>query len=332
MRSILSKAKLGSQAGGRPPVAVELSPPGVLAASSPKASRAGFGSRSGAPEPGHTAVYAFETLPEGALVSGIGEPNVRAPEVVANAIRTALGQVAPRTRSVTLVVPDTVVRVFVLDFDSLPGRAAEAIPILRFRLRKTVPFDVEHAGVSYQILVETKSECKVLAAVTPGPILQEYEAAVRQAGYEPGAVLPASLASLGSIHSPEPALVVNLSARTLTTSIAHGQDLLLYRTLELPADPGLRLEELRRGVSVAAAYFQDKLGVRPGLLYYAGCGAGFEAAGGSSAEEFARLLDAPDSPGLAVVDLAPRPETGAATPLGNLMSLAGVTGALAGAA
>ena len=328
MRSILSKARLGSQLGGRPPVAVELSSPGVLAASSPGSPRTGFGSRGGSPEPGHPPVYAFEPLPEGALVGGIGEPNLRAPEVVTNAIRTALGQVAPRTRSVTLVVPDTVVRGFVLDFDSLPGRAAEAIPILRFRLRKTVPFDVEHAGVSYQILAETKTECKVLAAVIPGPILQEYESAVRQAGYEPGAVLPASLAALGAINSPEPALAANLSARTLTTSIAHGQDLLLYRTLELPADPGLRLEEVRRGVSVAAAYYEDKLGARPSLLYYAGCGVG----GGSTAEDFARLLNSPDSPDWAVVDLAPRPETGAATPLGNLVSLAGVTGALAGAA
>ena len=68
--------------------------------------------------------------------------------------------------------------------------------MLRFRLRKMLPFDVEHAGLSYQVLVENKKECKVLAAVMPGPVLAEYEAAVRQAGYEPGAVLPTSLAAL----------------------------------------------------------------------------------------------------------------------------------------
>jgi type IV pilus assembly protein PilM len=100
----------------------------------------------GAAGAGQPPVYAFEPLPAGALVPGIGEQNLRAPEVVANAIRAALGQVSPRTRAVTLVLPDTVVRVFVLDFDSLPAKAAEAIPVLRFRLRKMVPFEVEHAG------------------------------------------------------------------------------------------------------------------------------------------------------------------------------------------
>jgi type IV pilus assembly protein PilM len=308
VNSILSKHC--SQLGARPPVAVELSPQGVLAAASPG--------------PGQPPVYAFEPLPEGALIPGIGEQNLREPEVMANAIRAALGQVSPRTCAITLVVPDTVVRVFVLDFDSLPSKAAEAIPVLRFRLRKMVPFEVEHAGVSYQVLVENKTECKVLAAVLPGPILQEYEAAARQAGYEPGAVLPTSLAALGAIDSADPILVANLGTVALTTSITYGQDLLLYRTLDLPEDPGLRLQEVQRGIAVAAAYYEDRLGVRPQLLYYAGIGAG----GNSTAEDFARWIDDAE---LTVADLAPRPETGAATPLGNLVSLAGVVGALAGA-
>jgi type IV pilus assembly protein PilM len=315
MSSILSKAKLGSQPGARPPVAVELSPQGVLAAASPGAEQ--------------QPVYAFEPLPPGVLVPHISEKNLRSPEVVANAIRTALGQVSPRTRSVTVVIPDTLVRIFVLDFDSLPARPDEAVPVIRFRLRKMVPFDVEHAGLSYQVLVETKNECKVLAAVVPGAVLQEYEAAIRQAGFEPGAVLPTSLAALAAIDSEEPVLAANLGEVALTTSITNGQDLLLYRTLDLPEDPSQRIQEVQRGIAVAAAYFEDKLGARPQQLHFAGIGAGIGAHGDSVAEEFARWIEDPE---LTVIDLAPRPETGAATPLGNLVSLAGVVGALAGAA
>ncbi|MGA2276672.1 MAG: hypothetical protein ABSG00_03635 [Terracidiphilus sp.] len=310
MNSILSKAKLASQIGARPPAAVELSPQGVLAAATPAA--------------GQPPVYAFQPLPDGALVPSIVDPNLRAPEVVANAIRTALGQVAPRSRSLTLVLPDILVRVFVLDFDSFPAKPAEAIPILRFRLRKMVPFDVEHAGVSYQALIESKTECRVLAAVLPAPVLAEYEAVARMAGFEPGAVLPTSLAALGAVESDDPVLTANLGALALTTAITHGQDLLLYRTLDLPEEPALRLREVQRGVAVAAAYFEDKLGFRPRLMYCAGIGAG----GAGAAEDFAQWIDDPE---LAVADLAPRPETGAATPLGNVVSLAGVMGALAGA-
>ncbi|MGC9159615.1 MAG: hypothetical protein ACP5FH_11560 [Terracidiphilus sp.] len=314
MKSIFRHLQFGPRAGGRPPVAVELSPGGVLAAVS-----AG---------PGQAPASAYEPLPQGSLVPGIAETNLRAPEAVANAIRAALGQLAPRSRALTLILPDNVVRVFLLDFDSLPARAAEAVPILRFRLRKMVPFDVERAGVGYQILVEGKTECKALAAVIPAPVLEEYENLVRQAGYEPGAVLSSSLAALAAIDSTDPVLVASLSAQTLTTLIAQGQNLLLYRTLELPGDRGRWIEELRRGVRMAAAYYEDRLGVCPSLLYYAGAGRD----GIGAAEEFARLLDGTGPSGFAVADLSPRPASGAANPQGNQISLAGVTGALAGVA
>lgn len=315
MKSILSKAKLGTQLGGRPPAAVEISAQGILAAASPGA--------------GQPPVFAFEQLPPGVLVAEIAEANLRSPDVVAEAVRTALDQVSPRTRSVSVVLPDTVVRVFVLDFDSLPARPDEAIPVIRFRLRKMVPFEVEHAGVSYQILSESKNECKILAAVVPGPILQEYEAAIQKAGYEPGAVLPSSLAALAAVDSEEPVLAANLGEMALTTSITNGHDLLLYRTLDLPLDANQRRVEVQRGIAVAAAFYEDKLGARPQMLHFAGIGAAIGTSSDNVAEEFSRWIDDPE---LAVHDLAPRPETGAATPLGNLVSLAGVVGALAGAA
>jgi type IV pilus assembly protein PilM len=314
VNSLLSKAQLATQPGGRPPAAVEITPEGVLAAA--------------VPAPGHPPVYAFEPLASGALLPGIGEPNLRAPEAVAAAIRTALDQVSPRTRSVTLVIPDTVVRVFVLDFDSLPAKSAEALPVLRFRLRKMVPFDVEHAGLSYQVLIEKKDDIKVLTAVLPGPVLAEYEAAVRAAGYEPGAVLPSSLAAMAAIDSLEAVLVANLSPIALTTSISNGQDLLLYRTLDLPDDPVLRQDEVRRGVAVAAAYYEDKLGAPATRIHFSGHIGNHdsESEGFVTSIGFAAWLGNPE---MTVVDLAAHPETGTATPLGAA-SIAGVVGALAG--
>jgi type IV pilus assembly protein PilM len=307
MASILSKANPTPQPGGRPPAAVEITPEGVLAAVRRTESGADDG-----------LAYAFATLPPGAVVPGIEDANLRAPEAVADAIRSALGELAPRQRAITLVIPDASVRVFVLDFDSIPTRVDEALSVLRFRLRKMVPFDVEHGGVSYQILNQNKSECKVLTAVLPGPILADYEAAVRAAGYEPGAVLPSSLAALETAGQMEAVLAVNLTGPAMTTLIANGQDLLLYRTVDLPATPMARVSEIQRGVAVAAAYYEDKLGAPPRKLYYAG---------NHDMNEFSSWVTGAQ---LEVVELAPRPETGMVTSIGR-ESIAGVAGALAGA-
>jgi type IV pilus assembly protein PilM len=308
VKAILSKTKVSAQPGGRPPAAVEITPEGVLAAA--------------IPAPGQPPVYAFQPLAPGTLVLGIGEPNVRAADDLAAAIRTALDQVSPRSRSVSVIIPDIVVRVFVLDFDTFPAKPLEALPVLRFRLRKMVPFDVEHAGVSYQVLLEKRDDTKVLAAVLPGPVLAEYEAAVRAAGYEPGAVLPSSLAALAAVDSLEAVLTANLTPIALTTCISNGQDLLLYRTIDLPANPELRQDDVRRGVAVAAAYYEDKLGARPSRLHFAG----HTGTHDTGPIGFARWIADPE---LTVVDLAAQPQTGLITPLGNA-SLAGVSGALAG--
>ncbi len=299
--TLLSKAKLKSERGARPPAAVELTPEGALAGA--------------LPAPGQAPVFAFAALPAGALMAGIGEANLRRPGDVAAALRKALDEVSPRTRFVTLVIPDVAVRVFVLDFDTLPAKPAEALPVLRFRLRKMVPFDVEQTGLTYQVLSQKKDECRVLAVILPIAILEEYEAAVRTAGYEPGAVLPSSLAALDATESLEAVLTVNLGETALTTTIVNGQDLLLYRTLDLPEDRERRAAEIRRGVAVAVAYYEDKLGAPPRQVYYAGRG---------DAAAFSRWLD---GGGCTVFDLAPRPATGATTQLGDA-SMAGVAGAL----
>jgi len=299
--------KAAAHASARPPAAIELSPDGVLAAA--------------VPAPGQPPVYAFEPLPPGSLLPGIAEPNLPAPEVVAAAIRSVLAQVAPRSRNVTLIVPDSVVRVFVLDYDSFPAKPEEAYPVLRVRLRKMVPFDVEHAGLSYQVLASNasvnSSEVHVLAAILPGPVLAEYESAVRAAGVEPGAVLSSTLAAQELVDIFEAAMIANLSSGSLTTTIANGQDLLLYRTLDLPEEPDHRRDEIQRGIAVAAAYFEDKLGYKPARLYY------------SASRETDSLAHWFDEPGFSLVNLSASPSTGAATSLGHA-SLAGVAGALTG--
>jgi type IV pilus assembly protein PilM len=125
-----------------------------------------------------------------------------------------------------------------------------------------------------------------------------------------------------SADALEAVLIANLSPVALTTSITSGQDLLLYRTLDLPEDPAGHVEEVRRGVAVAAAYYEDKLGAPPVRLHFAGS----LMSGEAGAEGFTNWLDGFE---LSVVELAPRPATGAMNSLGTA-SIAAVTGALAG--
>ncbi len=291
---------LSSNSSLRPGLACEITPDGVLAAR----------------QAGGQMVMAFAPLAANIVQPGLAEPNfVNQAEVVA-ALRQALDQVAAREKQLTLVVPDAAVRVLILDFDSLPAKTQEALPVVRFRLRKLAPFDIEDAAVSYQVMRQEQDLMRVLVTMMPAAIRAEYEDAVRAAGYEPGAVLPSTLASLATLPTGDAALVINRNYCSLTTAITNGNELLLHRTLELSANEASRRDDLTQAVSVAAAYFEDTLQSEPRVLYYVGAG---------GADEFARAMGT--EPGSVVRDLVTTP-AGAMSAIPNGLA-AGVMGALA---
>jgi type IV pilus assembly protein PilM len=170
------------------------------------------------------------------------------------AIRKAMDTVSQRGRELTLIVPDGAVRVLLLDFDALPSKSIEALPVVRFRLKKLVPFDVEHAAVSYQIMSSAKQSIQVLAVAMPGDLLAEYESVIREAGFEPGAVLPSTLAAIAGLRDNDrPALVVNACQDAITTAIVRSGMLLLHRTVDLASPPTAIPEPASQSVAVAVA-------------------------------------------------------------------------------
>ena len=285
----------------RPKLACELTPEGVI-----------VGRLTEAGQP----VTAFAPLFAGALTAGLKTPNIPDQPAVVAALKRALDAVETRDKRLTLVVPDASARVLLLDFDTLPTKQAEASPVVRFRLRKLIPFEADDAAVTYQVLQQTAEEARLLVIAMPHDVLAEYEAAVRLAGYEPGVVLPSTLAALAGVTQAEPALVINRNGNTVTTAITRGEELLLHRSIDLPADEILRNDDLRHAVSVSLAYFEDTLSTMPDAVFYAGPGGAPELTRILALEQF-RIRDM-------VSDAAMG--TGSTVPKGLF---AGVAGALA---
>jgi type IV pilus assembly protein PilM len=218
---------LPSTFGKRPRLACELRPEGVAAARAEEAT--GLLASVSQVLLGH-ATLPLVRVGDQATASGFGRGRS---EVVA-AIRKVLEAVAQRGREVTLIVPDAAVRVLLLDFDALPSRPAEALSVVRFRLRKLIPFEAEDAAVSYQVMTSTREAVQVMAVAMPRELLAEYESVVRDAGFEPGAVLPSTLAALAGLREGDrPALVVNSCEDFVTTAIVRAGVLLLHRTVDL---------------------------------------------------------------------------------------------------
>jgi type IV pilus assembly protein PilM len=215
---------LPKASGIRPRVACEIMPQGVVAARSADAASP-------------LSAVAKVALAEGAVAPSLKPGNVVDRVAVTAAIRGALEQIGERANTrdanLTLVIPDSAVRVLLLDFEALPSREAEALPLVRFRLKKLLPFDSDEAMVTYQTMSTSKGVVRVLAVAIPRDVLSEYETAAREAGFEPGCVLPSTLACLAAVDDAEPALVVNANPNGVTAAIVRGGVLLLHRSVDL---------------------------------------------------------------------------------------------------
>jgi type IV pilus assembly protein PilM len=208
-------------------------------------------------------------LAPGCVVPDLAENNLRERNSVVRALRQTLETLGGRSREVVAVVPDAAVRVVLLDFETLPGGREEAEGVVRFRLRKSLPFDVDKAKVSYQ--AETVGVgVRVVAAVALTTVVEDYEDAFREAGFSPGVVLPSMLAALGAAPADKPTLVAKVDAHTTSISILdHGQ-LLLFRTLENTRGVTISGDQLAEDVYPSVVFFQDTYNTNIEQIFVAG--------------------------------------------------------------
>src|SRR5215475_10047106 len=127
---------------------------------------------------------AARELAPGSVVPDLVENNLRQRSVVKEGIESALGGVAARGKDVIAIVPDAAVRVMLVEFDTLPSDQEEALGVVRFRLKKSLPFDVEKAKVSFHAQ-RVNDEVRVVAAVALGSVIEDYESIFRVAGFAP---------------------------------------------------------------------------------------------------------------------------------------------------
>jgi type IV pilus assembly protein PilM len=218
--------------------------------------------------------FTLETLPPAALVPSAVETNV----INASALKTAIANVVSRLRArdqdVALILPDPVIRVFVQHFDEFPRSAQEALPMLRWKLKKSIPFEADETVVSYMRQPARAEGVDIVTALARLRIVREYEALAEGASLYPGVILSSSLAAISLLADDRATLMARVSGVALTTAVVRGDVLCGYRCTELPAHGGdITPKMLLDEIYPVAAYYQDIWGEGIGSVRVAGLGA-----------------------------------------------------------
>jgi len=175
-----------------------------------------------------------EALVERGLTASPSSPNILKPQLDREALQRTTGSAGKRANS-ALVIPDYAVRISVVDFEQFPSGEEERNALLRFRLRKNVPFPIDEAQLSYSIQYSDEKIVEVLVVAMARPILEDYERIFLDAGYRLGMVLPSILATLALCEVPAKGLTLLAKATgfTLTVVLLEPDRVRLVRCVDL---------------------------------------------------------------------------------------------------
>lgn len=233
-----------------------------------------------------------EILSERALLPSPAAPNLLRPQLYRDALAKFSSVAALKRRAAALVIPDYAARMAILDFEEFPQGEEERTALIRFRLRKTVPFHIDEAQLSYGVQLEEPKRVEVLAVAIARPILDEYEGVFVDAGYRVGLVTPSCLATLRLCASGDNTLTLLAKAAgsTLSVLLLQQDRVRLVRCLDLAGTEGEAQGREELAVlpllQQTLAYAEDQVGQPVGRMLLCGFGAAAERLGTLTQREF----------------------------------------------
>jgi Tfp pilus assembly PilM family ATPase len=204
--------------------------------------------------------HATEALPPGAVVASLGAPNILDQAAVTHAVRTVLGRLDGRVSRVALIIPDVAVKVSLVRFDQVPARRDDLDQLVRWQMRKSAPFPIDDACVSYSRGATVPGGGgEFVVAVARRDVIEQYEQACSAAGVYAGLVDLATFSALNYVlESPNAPtgdwLAVHMRPGYTSIAIARGEDLIFFRNRADGDD-----ESLTDLVHQTAMYYQDRL-------------------------------------------------------------------------
>jgi type IV pilus assembly protein PilM len=213
--------------------------------------------------------YGTAPVPPGAVVASLAGHNIVDRPAVVEALRSACQRAGQRPRRAALVIPDLAARVALIRFEQLPAKREDLDQLIRWQMKKSLPFPMEEACVTNSPGVRSGAGGEFITVAARQETVREYEGVCDEAGIYAGLVDLSTLSLLnlylGSTVPTGDWLVVHMRPDYTSIAILRGTDLIFFRTR-----PEGEEESLSDVVHQTAMYYQDRLGGQGFARVFAG--------------------------------------------------------------
>jgi type IV pilus assembly protein PilM len=207
---------------------------------------------------------ATERLPDGLVAPSLTTPNLTDKAAVAAAVQRVLRAVGVSRGRVALVIPDGAAKVSLIRFEKVPAKADDLAQLVRWQVRKSVPFPIEQSQVSWTPGVTDATGTDYVVTVARQDIVQDYEQAVAASGVQVGLVDLATFNLVNLLLARDTDatavgdwLLVHVTPDASTMVIVRDGALLLFRHRSIEGEGSL--SDLGHQT---AMYYEDRLSGR----------------------------------------------------------------------
>lgn len=215
--------------------------------------------------------FRIQPLPETQNGATVFRPNLGSIADLADAAKTLFEKSGTKPGRISLVLPDNFAKVSIVTLPERPVQRKLLHELVRFKMRRSVPFRLEDAAISSFALPGPGPELHVLVAVMLRSVVEQLEAAFEAAGSRPGLIdlCTPSLINLvrqelaKALASGSDAAILNCTRTYFTLAIMRADRVVFFRCKTYAgdenADTSGRLAVMARELTSSLSYYKEKL-------------------------------------------------------------------------
>lgn len=202
------------------------------------------------------------TFPAGTLRNSLREPNVLQAAAFVQTLRETHLKLGTGMSRVSVSLPDATGRVMIHDLETRYRNKQEGIDVLRWKLKKIVPFDINEAHLDFQELRQKDTgEMSVLVSLVTRQVVTQYEELFLLAGLEPTRIDFTSFNQYrlfaDRLQVAENYALASWDGGMVSLLIFYGGILEFYRAKEIPGNV-LDANRIYREINSSLLVHQDK--------------------------------------------------------------------------
>lgn len=202
------------------------------------------------------------SFPSDTLKISLREENVLNRTAFVAKIREAYLRLLAGTSRVAVSLPETAGRVILLDLETRFKTKDEGADIIRWKLKKNLPFEINEMQLDYQVAQERGTgEVSTLVTLISRQVVTQYEDLLLEAGLQPNRIDFTTFSIYrfftSRLENIENATLIIWHAGILTVMLFQNGVLDFYRSKELSGDHG-QTNRMYREISSSLQFYKDR--------------------------------------------------------------------------